>query len=91
MRYHTPNPEPLSQLTIQQKVVKQHGFVLSEDLPEIIEHDRLTPILVRCGGKRFTAPAQDVEAMIDLVSRDGKDYVRDASIPADYFKHWKNL
>ena len=43
------------------------------------------------GGKRFTAPAQDVESLIDLVSRDGKDYVRDASIPADYFEQWKNL
>ena len=42
---------------------------------------RLTPILVRCGGCRFTAPAQDVQHLIDIITRDGSDYVRDVSIP----------
>jgi hypothetical protein len=69
------------------------AFLTKEDLP-IIAADpvtRLTPVLVRCGGCRFSAPAQDVRHLIDIIERDRKatandrdqwagDYVRDISI-----------
>jgi len=50
---------------------------------------RLTMILVRCGGGRFLAPAQDVQHFIGIIEREagdtvgeGSDYIRDVSIPA---------
>lgn len=63
----------------------QHGFILIDDLRLLAKHPRyrLTPILVRCGGCRFTAPAQDVEHLTRCVEAGG-DYVRDWSLPAGY-------
>ncbi len=43
---------------------------------------RLQPLLVRCGGCRFTAPAQDVLHLIRLVEATGEEYVRDVSLLA---------
>lgn len=58
-----------------------YGFITKEELARIVEIDRLFPLLVRCGGCRFTAPAQDVEKLIGYVENAG-DYVRDVSFPA---------
>ena len=62
-------------------LTKPFGFVTDKDMPEVIRLARLVPLLVRCGGKRFVAPAQDVAAMIKAVEASG-DYVRDVSFPA---------
>ena len=43
---------------------------------------RLTLLLVRCGGCRFLAPAQDVQHLVDIITREGTDYIRDVSVPA---------
>lgn len=43
---------------------------------------RLTLLLVRCGGGRFLAPANQVKHFTDIIERDGADYVRDVSLPA---------
>jgi len=62
-----------------------HGFITGKErLQEIIEYNRLFPLLVRCGGGRFTCPAQDVEHFIEIITREDSDYVRDVSIPAGY-------
>ena len=58
------------------------GFIAKSDLPELVRVSRLEPVLVRCGGCRFTAPAQDVAHLIAIITRDGTDYVRDVSFPA---------
>ena len=42
---------------------------------------RLVPLLVRCGGCRFTAPAQDVAHLVAIITHEGTDYVRDVSLP----------
>jgi hypothetical protein len=64
-------------------VATQYGFLTEAQVREMATtEDRLTLVLVRCGGKRFMAPAQDVEAMIAAVEATG-DYVRDCSLPAD--------
>ena len=42
--------------------------------------DRLLPVLVRCGGGRFTCAAQDFEHFMACVIAGG-DYVRDVSAP----------
>ena len=58
------------------------GFITEADLPHIIKENRLQPLLVRCGGCRFTTPAQDVDHLIDIIDAAGTDYVRDVSLPA---------
>jgi hypothetical protein len=62
---------------------KNHGFVLDSDLPAIIEENRFQMLLVRCGAGRFVAPAQDIKHFIDIIGREGSDYVRDVSFPAN--------
>ena len=62
--------------------VTRHSFIRKGDLPEVVTLSRLEPLLVRCGGCRFTAPAQDVAHLIEIIERDGADYVRDVSFPA---------
>uniref|UniRef100_A0A6M3KJW2 Uncharacterized protein n=1 Tax=viral metagenome TaxID=1070528 RepID=A0A6M3KJW2_9ZZZZ len=56
------------------------GFFSKEDLPEIVKENRLQPCLVRCGGGRFSCPAQDVDHFISIIERDKEDYVRDVSL-----------
>lgn len=73
---------------------EQGGFLKDLDVALLAADDktRLTLLLVRCGGGRFLAPAQDVAHFIGIIERDadagkvhghGGDYVRDVSIPAD--------
>lgn len=62
----------------------QHGFMFLEDIPYLIQHNRLAPVLVRCGGGRFTCPAQDVAHFINIVKLEGSDYVRDIGLVAGY-------
>jgi hypothetical protein len=61
---------------------KPCGFLKDSDLPALIALDRLCPVLVRCGGCRFTCAAQDVPHLIRCIEA-GKDYVRDVSITHD--------
>lgn len=60
------------------------GFLTAEDVAVIAADDRtrLTQVLVRCGGCRFACGAQDVTRLIELVTRDGAEYVRDVSLIA---------
>jgi len=58
------------------------GFLTMNDLAVIAKEDRLKMILVRMGNSRFLAHAQDVKWLVEIVQRDGKDYVRDISLPA---------
>jgi len=57
------------------------GFLNEPQLKQLANLDRLHPVLVRCGGGRFTCPAQDAAHFIACVAGHG-DYVRDVSVPA---------
>jgi hypothetical protein len=57
------------------------GFVVAADMDELIALDRLLPVLVRCGGCRFTCPAQDVARIVTAILASG-DYVRDIAVSA---------
>lgn len=57
------------------------GFLTADHLAELAQIDRLCPVLVRCGGGRFTCPAQDAQHLIGCV-RAGGDYVRDVCLPS---------
>src|SRR5437764_14745167 len=59
---------------------KPMGFLKSTDMPALIALDRLCPVLVRCGGCRFTCAAQDLKHLIECIKA-GADYVRDVSFP----------
>lgn len=59
---------------------KPMGFLTSAEMPELIALDRLFPVLVRCGGCRFTCAAQDCAHLIACIEAGG-DYVRDVSFP----------
>jgi len=59
------------------------GCIDSSELKQLVQLDRLCPVLVRCGGGRFFCPAQDVEHFVGIIGRDGTDYVRDVSVKSD--------
>lgn len=79
-------------------VARRAGGFLTLDEVEAIAKDpatRLTPILVRCGCGRFTAPADQVLHFVRIIERDAKtnkaplvdsdawmdsDYIRDLSL-----------
>ena len=61
---------------------RNHGFVTKEMLPEIVRINRFEHLLVRCGGGLFLVPAQDADHFIQIVNKEGSDYVRDLSFPA---------
>lgn len=69
-------------MTTRQKLLKEtFGFITTkEDEEKLIKEDRLQPVLVRCGGGRFSCPVQDLAHFISIINRDGKDYVRDVSV-----------
>lgn len=47
----------------------------------LVARDRLRPVLVRMDRCRFTAPAQDVQHIIDALEEAG-DHCRDAQVTA---------
>lgn len=69
-------------MTTRQKLLNEKmGFITSEEEEKnLIKEDRLQSVLVRCGGGRFSCPIQDLKHFIEIISRDGKDYVRDVSV-----------
>lgn len=65
---------------IEKKLNENMGFITENELAQIINENRLQPVLVRCGSGRFVCPAQDVQHFIDIIIREGTDYIRDVSI-----------
>ena len=69
-------------MTLIETIRTEHcGFLSPDDVAVLAATDRLTPLIVRCGSCRFTAPAQDVQHLIDIITSDGRDYVRDVCLP----------
>ena len=64
------------------RLSNDHGFLRDGDLAELARLDRLRLVLVRCGNYRFTCAAQDARHLIDIIKADGRDFVRDVSLPA---------
>lgn len=71
--------------TVIDKLRTRMGFLDRDDLAMLASDPdtRLTLVLVRCGGCRFLAPAQDVAHLMRIIDNEKTDYVRDVSLPAD--------
>ena len=67
-------------MTIAELRENKGGFIQEADLPDVVKENRLQPCLVRCGGGRFSCPAQDAKHFIDIIGASGKDYVRDVCL-----------
>lgn len=74
--------EDLAFKNLMFRIKENHGFMNEKDLEILAKVCRLHPVLVRCGGGRFTCPAQDAEHFIEIIGKEGRDYVRDVSLPA---------
>lgn len=72
--------ESLSQVLARAKA--NHGFLTLNDVRVIAKEDRSKMLLVRCGNSRFLAHADNIKWLIDIIERDGQEYVRDISIPS---------
>ena len=72
-----------NQEIIKKLKLDQFGFLSTVTLTQLAQLDRLHPVLVRCDRCRFTAPAQDVQHIIDLLEHDKGDWVRDVSLAAE--------
>ena len=80
------------------KALSNFGFLQSEQDLEILAKDqdtRLINILVRCGGGRFSCPAQDADHFISLVvsgKHAGQDeYIRDVALTAGEADYWRGM
>jgi hypothetical protein len=64
--------------------IQDNGYFLDEkNIQKLVEIDCHCLVLVRCGSGRFLTPAQNVEHFVNIITRDGFDYVRDVSVPVD--------
>ena len=74
---------------VQTEIIKRHGFLADNDLARLIEcGQRLTQVLVKCGGVRFVCAVQDAAQIISAIEEAG-DYVRDVRIVAPQLERWK--
>jgi hypothetical protein len=66
----------------REKLLKESlGFLTSpEDEQKLLAEDRLQQVLVRCGGGRFTCAVQDLAHFVEIINKDGTDYVRDVCV-----------
>lgn len=58
---------------------RNFGFITESEIRAVINENRLYPCLIRFGGCRLVAPAQDVPHIIKCMEKAG-DYVRDVSL-----------
>lgn len=78
-----PDRRPTGREVMLEATEARCGFLTEREVAMIASdpQTRLACLLVRCGAGRFLAPAQDVRHFIDIIERDGRDYVRDVSVP----------
>ena len=79
---------------LENKIRRQHGYVLEDDVDRLIAVERLMLVMVRCGNGRFMCPIQDLKHFMTIIEEHSElkatatgkkfagDHVRDVSIPA---------
>ena len=78
----TPSSTTTARAIIDAATRDRAGFLKDTEVAAIAADPatRLQLLLVRCGGGRFIAPAQDVPHFIEIIESDDRDYVRDVAI-----------
>ncbi len=73
---------------VENRAAQSQGFVTTVGVKAMANDSdyRLIPLLVRCGGCRFTAPAQNIAHLTEAIESIG-DYVREISFPATEGSH----
>ena len=66
------------------KIDAQGGFISQDDVEALIKVERLMPVMVRCGGGRFTTAIQNLNHFSNIIEKEGSDYIRDVSLPVGY-------
>ena len=60
------------------------GFISSpDDLKKVIAENPNYKLLVRCGGGRFVVNADQADHFMEIIRKEGSDYVRDLSFLAE--------
>ena len=72
--------DSLSQVLARAKT--RDNFLTLNDVRVIAKNDPSKMLLVRCGNCRFLAHADNIKWIIDIIERDGQEYVRDIAIPS---------
>lgn len=86
--------------TVIEKALHNCGFMTAPELRALTADPghRLDPILVRTGGGRFEAPAQDVSHFIAIIEQHARrtdanhpdrDYIRDVSATPATLARWR--
>ena len=77
------SPDPFVEHMVNTRAKAAFGHVTDVGVAAMAAHPkwRLIPLLVRCGGTRFVAPATNIKGLIEAIEATG-DYVRDVSFPA---------
>ena len=75
------------------EIKKNMGFVTGEQL-RILSYNKNLKVqlmcLIRCGRMRPIVILQDTAFLIDIITREGTDYVRDVSLTCDSFNWLKS-
>ena len=67
---------------IQKMKNEEYGFITKEMVKRLVKIDPHYMVLIRCGGCRFTCPAQHVDHVVEIFNASNEDYVRDVSFIA---------
>lgn len=69
-------------MTASERIKEEnYGYLVSpEDTLALIEEDRLRLVLVRMGNGRFVCPVQNLDHMIQIITKADLDYIRDVSL-----------
>ena len=85
-------------MQVLRQAITNQGFFSAERDLEVLARDndtRLLNVLIRCGGGRFSCPAQDAEHFISLVVSGNDagqtDYVRDVGLTAGEADYWRGI
>lgn len=87
--YSDPNLAQVARVDPELALVisNRGGFIVTDEMPKLIEISRMMLVMVRCSGGRFICPVQDATHFMDIIERDAdanngqpSEYVRDVSL-----------
>ncbi len=76
-----------------ERVKSEYGFLSQTDLRILSKHKELSLVwcIVRCGCIRPLVMIRDAEALIDIITREGSDHVRDIALTTEWLDHLRKI